>query len=60
MKRYQDIEISSSANYVEENDEETGEDELVFTQEDQFFLNKCIYNARQDIETWRVFFYKNA
>ena len=34
MKRYQDIEISSSANYVEENDEETGEDELVFTQED--------------------------
>ena len=33
MKRYQDIKISTSENYVDENDE-SGEDELVFTQED--------------------------
>ena len=33
MKRYQDIKISSTDNYIEE-DEESGDDELVFTQED--------------------------
>ena len=34
MKRYQDIKISSTNNYIEEDEEESGEDELVFTQED--------------------------
>ena len=34
MKRYQDIKISSTDNYIEEDEEESGEDELVFTQED--------------------------
>ena len=33
MKRYQDIKISSTNNYIEE-DEESGDDELIFTQED--------------------------
>ena len=34
MKRYQDIKISSTDNYIEEDEDESGEDELVFTQED--------------------------
>ena len=34
MKRYQDIKISSTDNYIEEDEEESGEEELVFTQED--------------------------
>ena len=34
MKRYQDIKISSTDNYIEEDEEESCEDELVFTQED--------------------------
>ena len=34
MKRYQDIKISSTNNYIEEDEDESGEDELVFTQED--------------------------
>ena len=33
MKRYQDIKISSTDNYIEEDEDESGEDELVFTQE---------------------------
>ena len=31
MKRYQDIKISSTDNYIEEDEDESGEDELVFT-----------------------------
>ena len=34
MKRYQDIKISSTDNYIEEDEDESGEDELVFTPED--------------------------
>ena len=34
MKRYQDIKISSTDNYIEEDEDESGEDEFVFTQED--------------------------